>query len=50
LIFAPSAPPASLQQARVEGLGLVLTRKAARECRYERHGERNCFTVVLGRG
>jgi hypothetical protein len=39
-----------LQQARVGGLGLVLTRKAARERRYERHGERNCITVVLVRG
>ncbi len=45
---APAAP-ASLQDARVGGLGLLLTRKAARECRYERRAGRNVFTVVLER-
>ncbi len=45
---APTAPT-SLQEARVGGLGLLLTRKAARECRYERRAGRNVFTVVLER-
>jgi anti-sigma regulatory factor (Ser/Thr protein kinase) len=31
------------------GLGLLLTRKAARECRYQRIDGRNRFTVVLDR-
>lgn len=44
-----AAPAASLKEAKVGGLGLALTRKAARECRYEWRGGRNCFTVVLDR-
>jgi anti-sigma regulatory factor (Ser/Thr protein kinase) len=43
------APATSLQDAKEGGLGLLLTRKAARECRYERIDGRNRFTVVLDR-
>jgi anti-sigma regulatory factor (Ser/Thr protein kinase) len=46
---APPARPTTLQDTVDGGLGLVLTRKAARECRYEHTDGRNRFTVVLDR-
>lgn len=47
---APPPPtPTSVAEAQVGGLGLLLTRKAARECRYERRDGRNRFTVVIER-
>ncbi len=49
LLQPPPVPAASLQEARVGGLGLMLTRKGARECRYERRDGRNHFAVVLDR-
>jgi serine/threonine-protein kinase RsbW len=45
----PRAPPASLAEAVPGGLGLLLTRKAASDCAYERVGGRNRFTVRLAR-
>lgn len=45
----PPAPAATLQDAGEGGLGLLLTRKAAREWRYERTDGCNRFTVVLDR-
>ena len=39
----------SLQEARPGGLGLMLTRKAAQACHYQRHDGRNRFTVTLAR-
>lgn len=44
---APPAPHAPLADAPPGGFGLMLTRKAARACHYERIGERNRFTVRL---
>lgn len=45
----PPAPATSLAEAQVGGLGLMLTRKAARSCHYERRDGRNRFTVVIDR-
>lgn len=42
--------PVSPQAAEPGGRGLMLIRKAARACRYERVGQRNRFTVHLARG
>ena len=44
---APPAPPASTADVPPGGFGLMLTRKAASACHYERIGERNRFTVRL---
>lgn len=44
----PTAP-ASLAEARPGGLGLMLARKAASACHYERADGRNRFTVELAR-
>jgi anti-sigma regulatory factor (Ser/Thr protein kinase) len=54
IAFDPlQAPPqiaaTTLKDAGEGGLGLLLTRKAARDCRYERMDGRNRFTVVLDR-
>ncbi len=43
-------PPTSIEAARPGGLGLMLTRKAASGCDYERIDGRNRFTVRLARG
>lgn len=43
------ARPATLAQAPVGGLGLLLTRRSARECHYERAAGRNRFTVRIAR-
>ncbi len=45
----PPKPATSLQEVRVGGRGLLLTRKAARECHYARRDGRNYFAVVLDR-
>ncbi len=39
----------ALDEAEPGGFGLLLTRKAARACRYDRIGNRNHFTVDLAR-
>jgi serine/threonine-protein kinase RsbW len=49
LLASDPAVPASLVEASPGGLGLMLTRKAATRCFYERVGERNVFTVHLAR-
>ena len=41
--------PSTLAEARPGGLGLLLTRKAASVCHYERAAGRNRFTVELAR-
>ena len=46
---AEPAPAASLEDARPGGLGLMLTRKAARTLDYERVAGRNRLTVQLAR-
>ena len=43
-------PAESLEGARPGGLGLLLTRKAARGLHYERVDSRNRLTVQLARG
>jgi anti-sigma regulatory factor (Ser/Thr protein kinase) len=45
----PPPVAASLQQARPGGLGLMLTRKAALACDYQRRDGHNRFTVTLAR-
>jgi anti-sigma regulatory factor (Ser/Thr protein kinase) len=45
----PPAAPASVLAAEPGGRGLMLIRKAASACRYERVGQRNRFTVYLAR-
>jgi anti-sigma regulatory factor (Ser/Thr protein kinase) len=39
--------PKNLAEARAGGLGIHLIRSYAQECRYERHGQQNWFTIVL---
>lgn len=46
---APSTAAASLLEREPGGLGLILTRKSASECRYERIDGRNRFTVRMAR-
>jgi anti-sigma regulatory factor (Ser/Thr protein kinase) len=41
--------PASLAEAHVGGLGIMLVRKATRDVSYERSGGRNRLTVVIAR-
>jgi serine/threonine-protein kinase RsbW len=45
----PPRPYTTLDEAQPGGLGLLLTRKAARHCHYERSGGRNRFTVHIDR-
>lgn len=45
----PRPAPTSLADAQIGGLGLMLTRKAARSCDYVRRDHRNVFTVRLAR-
>ena len=45
----PPAPATSLAEARPGGLGLMLTRKAALSCAYERRDGRNRLTVLIAR-
>jgi len=45
----PTASPRTLSEAAPGGLGLMLTRKAASTCTYERVAGRNRFTVHLAR-
>jgi anti-sigma regulatory factor (Ser/Thr protein kinase) len=40
-------PPKSLAEARAGGLGIHLIRSYAQECRYERQGQENQFTILL---
>jgi len=40
-------PPKSLAEARAGGLGIHLIRSYAQECRYERQGHENQFTILL---
>jgi anti-sigma regulatory factor (Ser/Thr protein kinase) len=47
---AAPALPATLDEARPGGLGLMLTRKAASALHYERRDGRNLLTVHLARG
>ena len=47
---AEPVPAESLEGARPGGLGLLLTRKAARGLHYERVDSRNRLTVQLARG
>ncbi len=49
LLAADPVVPASLIDAAPGGRGLMLTRKAATQCFYERVGKRNVFTVRLAR-
>lgn len=46
---ADPKPPASLAEAHVGGLGIMLVRKAARALSYERSGGRNRLTVLIPR-
>lgn len=39
--------PKNLTEARVGGLGIHLIRSYAEDCRYERRGQENWFTIVL---
>lgn len=41
--------PASLAEAHVGGLGIMLVRKAARDVSYERRDGRNVLTVLIAR-
>ncbi|HIK45776.1 MAG TPA: ATP-binding protein [Leptolyngbyaceae cyanobacterium M65_K2018_010] len=41
--------PQSLDEAQVGGLGIHLIRSYAQECRYERQGNENWFTILLPR-
>lgn len=45
--IGPPPVPASLEEARVGGLGVHLIRKLTSDMRYERVGERNCLTLVF---
>ncbi len=49
LLSADPVVPAALVDAATGGRGLMLTRKAATRCFYERIGDRNVFTVQLAR-
>jgi anti-sigma regulatory factor (Ser/Thr protein kinase) len=41
------AQPQNLAEATVGGLGIHLIRSYAKECRYERRGQKNWFSIVL---
>jgi len=40
--------PASIEEAKVGGLGIHLVRSVSDRCQYERRGGENVFTVYLG--
>ena len=40
--------PASIEEAKVGGLGIHLVRSVSDRCQYERRGDENVFTVYLG--
>lgn len=46
---AAPAPPTSIEQATVGGLGLVLVQRFATSARYERVGGRNRLTIAIDR-
>jgi anti-sigma regulatory factor (Ser/Thr protein kinase) len=51
LVRAAPAVPATLDEARIGGLGIVLVRKLSNEVRYERTADaRNRLTVTLAAG
>jgi anti-sigma regulatory factor (Ser/Thr protein kinase) len=39
--------PQTLEEAQIGGLGIHLIRRYAADCRYERRGQENCFTILL---
>lgn len=47
LDYPEAAQPKSLDEAVEGGLGIHLIRNYAQECRYERRGRENWFTIVL---
>ena len=47
LDYPEMVKPQSLAEATVGGLGIHLIRSYAQECRYERRGQENWFTIVL---
>lgn len=44
---ATPVAPASIEEARVGGLGIALVRKVASRMRYARHAERNALSISL---
>ena len=46
---APEPPPATLDTAKVGGLGIKLLRRFASSAAYERNSGRNCLTVRVAR-